>query len=286
VNPPSPNESCSCGCGNKLTNQLNIIAARPSALHSHRQDYPACRTSLGLLVSNETFYPTAVRAAEQLVRDRGMARLVVINRAVDTGIDPNKRHSREHFWHACLSHASYQGEGAHTPDRTSTLEDVGTAKRGLTALVASRLLISTVVHLSLKGVSTAKSISSIKHTRKQAAPHLPEPYAHPAPPAAQAQRRRRTALARLRNLAVSVSLNLEEAVLWVDADITFMPPHTLSTLADSGKDIVTTITKGFVPGPPANSCGGILAALCRVLHPRARSRARQPLQHSHAMVPR
>jgi hypothetical protein len=46
-------------------------------------------------VSNETFYPAAIRAAEQLVRDRGMARLVVINRAMDAGIDPKKRHFGE-----------------------------------------------------------------------------------------------------------------------------------------------------------------------------------------------
>lgn len=34
-------------------------------------------------------------------------------------------------------------------------------------------------------------------------------------------------------------------MLWVDADITSMPRHTLSTLVDSGKDVVTTITKGW-----------------------------------------
>ncbi|KIY95971.1 hypothetical protein MNEG_11989 [Monoraphidium neglectum] len=139
----------------------------PASPPPRSQDYPACRTSLGLLVSNETFYPAAIRAAEQLVRDRGMARLVVINRAMDAGIDPKKRHF------------------------------------------------------------------------------------------ASEQRRRRAVLARLRNLAVSVALELEEAVLWVDADITFMPNHTLSTLVASGKDIVTTITKGAKTSSQARPVAGV-----------------------------
>jgi hypothetical protein len=45
-------------------------------------------------------------------------------------------------------------------------------------------------------------------------------------------------------VAVSIALDGEDAVLWVDSDITSMPNTTLSTLIDSGKDVVTTITKG------------------------------------------
>lgn len=57
------------------------------------QDYPPCRTSLGLLVSDAEFYPEAVRSLERLVRGRGMARLVVINKTITTGIsDQADRH--------------------------------------------------------------------------------------------------------------------------------------------------------------------------------------------------
>lgn len=34
-------------------------------------------------------------------------------------------------------------------------------------------------------------------------------------------------------------------MLWVDADVTAMPSHTLATLLDSGKDVVTAVTKGW-----------------------------------------
>ena len=51
-------------------------------------------------------------------------------------------------------------------------------------------------------------------------------------------------LARLRNMLLSLSLDVEDAVLWLDSDITSMPNHTLSTLVESGKDVVTTVTMG------------------------------------------
>jgi hypothetical protein len=60
---------------------------------------------------------------------------------------------------------------------------------------------------------------------------------------ADVQRVRRGLLARLRNLLLSLALDLEEAVLWVDSDITSMPANTLAALVGSGKDIVTTVTK-------------------------------------------
>jgi hypothetical protein len=55
---------------------------------------------------------------------------------------------------------------------------------------------------------------------------------------------RRGLLARLRNLLLSLALDLEDAVLWVDSDITSMPANTLAALVGSGKDIVTTVTQG------------------------------------------
>jgi hypothetical protein len=67
---------------------------------------------------------------------------------------------------------------------------------------------------------------------------------HNAPPAAAAQRGRRGALARLRNSALAFALGLEDYVFWVDSDITSMPSHTLAALVGSGKDVVTTVTKG------------------------------------------
>jgi hypothetical protein len=51
-------------------------------------------------------------------------------------------------------------------------------------------------------------------------------------------------LARLRNLALSLALGPEDAVLWVDSDVTSMPRDALSQLVDSGKDVVTAVTKG------------------------------------------
>lgn len=50
-------------------------------------------------------------------------------------------------------------------------------------------------------------------------------------------------LARLRNAALALALDLEDTVFWVDADVVAMPKHTISALVGSGKDIVTTITK-------------------------------------------
>ncbi|KAI8476936.1 MAG: hypothetical protein J3K34DRAFT_399862 [Monoraphidium minutum] len=119
------------------------------------QDYPACRLSFAMLVSSDAFYPAVIRAAGDFVRRQGWARLAVMNREIDAGIDPTARH------------------------------------------------------------------------------------------ASAAQRRRRSTLARLRNTALAHGLDTEDAVLWVDADITAMPGHTLGSLVDSGKDIVTTITKGW-----------------------------------------
>jgi hypothetical protein len=68
---------------------------------------------------------------------------------------------------------------------------------------------------------------------------------------AEHQRQRRSVLARLRNSLVALALGTEDAVLWVDSDVTSMPRHTLAALVDSGKDVVTTITKGCVGRPGA-----------------------------------
>jgi len=60
-----------------------------------KQSYPACRTSLGLLFSSEGFFPAAVEAAARFVKQRGMARLVVVNKreAEDVEDDQARRHS-------------------------------------------------------------------------------------------------------------------------------------------------------------------------------------------------
>lgn len=91
------------------------------------------------------------------------------------------------------------------------------------------------VRVLSKGGQSACLLQAAAHAATAAA-------ARPRPEAAQGKRR--GALARLRNAAVAHALRDEEAVLWVDADITAMPRHTLGALVDSGKDVVTTITKG------------------------------------------
>jgi hypothetical protein len=50
---------------------------------------------------------------------------------------------------------------------------------------------------------------------------------------------RRSVMARSRNLLLSRTLGSEEYVLWVDSDLDSYPPHTLRSLLQSGKSIVT-----------------------------------------------
>jgi mannan polymerase complexes MNN9 subunit len=52
------------------------------------------------------------------------------------------------------------------------------------------------------------------------------------------QRERRRTLARLRNLLLFSALRAEQGVLWLDADVTRVPPRLLEAAASSGKDIV------------------------------------------------
>jgi mannan polymerase complexes MNN9 subunit len=52
------------------------------------------------------------------------------------------------------------------------------------------------------------------------------------------QKERRRTLARLRNLLLYSALRMEQAVLWLDADVTRVPPALLGTAAASGKDVV------------------------------------------------
>jgi hypothetical protein len=52
------------------------------------------------------------------------------------------------------------------------------------------------------------------------------------------QKERRRTLARLRNLLLYSALRAEQAVLWLDADVTRVPPRLLAAAASSGKDIV------------------------------------------------
>jgi hypothetical protein len=52
------------------------------------------------------------------------------------------------------------------------------------------------------------------------------------------QKQRRRTLARLRNYLLSGSLEDNDAVLWIDADIVSIPPNLLSQMISSGKDII------------------------------------------------
>ncbi|KAF9949344.1 hypothetical protein BGZ72_008857 [Mortierella alpina] len=63
------------------------------------------------------------------------------------------------------------------------------------------------------------------------------------------QKVRRRLIARLRNFLLYSTLGDEDAVLWIDSDMTHIPPDVLSRMADSGKDIITTATT-LGPGGP------------------------------------
>ncbi|CAO3570899.1 unnamed protein product [Mortierella alpina] len=54
------------------------------------------------------------------------------------------------------------------------------------------------------------------------------------------QRERRRLIARLRNYLLYSTLQDEEAVLWIDADVTQIPSDVLGRMVHSGKDIITT----------------------------------------------
>ncbi|KAF9966121.1 hypothetical protein BGZ70_003251 [Mortierella alpina] len=54
------------------------------------------------------------------------------------------------------------------------------------------------------------------------------------------QRERRRLIARLRNYLLYSTLQDEEAVLWIDSDVTHIPSDVLGRMVDSGKDIITT----------------------------------------------
>ncbi|KAF9573070.1 hypothetical protein EC968_009030 [Mortierella alpina] len=55
------------------------------------------------------------------------------------------------------------------------------------------------------------------------------------------QRERRRLIARLRNYLLYSTLQPDEqAVLWIDSDVTRIPSHVLGRMVDSGKDIITT----------------------------------------------
>jgi hypothetical protein len=63
---------------------MAVFSKQLSRRPTPTQDYPPCRLSLGLLFSSDPFFPAAVAAASRFVRERGWARLVVVNKA-----DPN-----------------------------------------------------------------------------------------------------------------------------------------------------------------------------------------------------
>ncbi|KAF9932715.1 hypothetical protein BGZ67_004591, partial [Mortierella alpina] len=56
------------------------------------------------------------------------------------------------------------------------------------------------------------------------------------------QKVRRRLIARMRNFLLYSTLGDEDAVLWIDSDMTYIPPDVLSRMVDSGKDIITTAT--------------------------------------------
>lgn len=99
---PLPHARCqqqglqyTCGASGPRPSAYRAHVARASrSPHEPRpQDYPACRLSLGLLVSNEAFFKAASDSVNRFVRERGMARGVVTYKHLDTGIDPDKRHT-------------------------------------------------------------------------------------------------------------------------------------------------------------------------------------------------
>ncbi|KAF9272457.1 hypothetical protein BGZ68_002399, partial [Mortierella alpina] len=61
------------------------------------------------------------------------------------------------------------------------------------------------------------------------------------------QRERRRLIARLRNYLLYSTLRDEDAVLWIDSDMTRIPSYVLSRMIESGKDIITTAAT-FGPG--------------------------------------
>ncbi|KAF9981652.1 hypothetical protein BGZ75_007004 [Mortierella antarctica] len=63
------------------------------------------------------------------------------------------------------------------------------------------------------------------------------------------QKVRRRLIARMRNFLLYSTLGDEDAVLWIDSDMTHIPPDVLSRMVDSGKDIITTATT-LGPGGP------------------------------------
>ncbi|KAJ3016403.1 hypothetical protein HKX48_004044 [Thoreauomyces humboldtii] len=55
------------------------------------------------------------------------------------------------------------------------------------------------------------------------------------------QKHRRRLIARIRNYLLSVALHHEDAVLWIDSDISLIPPSLLRDMVDSDRDIITPI---------------------------------------------
>ena len=172
------------------------------------QDYPPCALSLGVLVSDAAFFLDAADAAAAFVRAAGWARATVALKAIDVGVDPLERHAREII--------RDNGMGLEGESRKEGEEQRGFA---FTPGLPSTPDKHTLFPFPPQNKNTHKTVSF--------------------------QRRRRGALARLRNAALAHCLRSEEAVLWVDADVTAMPSHTLATLLDSGKDVVTAVTKGW-----------------------------------------
>ncbi|KAF9560239.1 hypothetical protein EC968_006261 [Mortierella alpina] len=64
------------------------------------------------------------------------------------------------------------------------------------------------------------------------------------------QTTRRRTIARMRNFLLYGTLEDEDAVLWIDSDMTIIPPDVLSRMVDSGKDIITTVTTIGEGGSP------------------------------------
>ncbi|KAF9955271.1 hypothetical protein BGZ72_003894 [Mortierella alpina] len=61
------------------------------------------------------------------------------------------------------------------------------------------------------------------------------------------QRERRRLIARLRNYLLYSTLRDEDAVFWIDSDVTCIPSYVLGRMVESGKDIITTAAT-FGPG--------------------------------------
>ena len=99
------------------------------------------------------------------------------------------------------------------------------------------------------------------------------------PPAAdEIQGKRRSVLARLRNTLVAYALDTQDAVFWVDSDVTNMPQNALAALVGSGKDIVTAVTKGCARGrsaPRARVCARAQTLLTQLPEQRQFSAQKQ-----------